>query len=143
MDSYFGGDSHEGGKVIHSLISDLPEDSIILKLLNEIAMVIQLPLTPYLCGPHSMVIHYLEDYRARRAISRRSIDAVPFPKELLLTRKISKLHETEIYTLCHEIAMLRGSGVEQVAGHTLYVFLDQYLKKRKTKPPVPPGYAFP
>ncbi len=129
--------------LIHAYISELEPDSIVLRLLNEIAMVIQLPLTPYLSGPHSMVIHYLEDYRARRAISKTSIDAVPFSKELLLARKISKLHETEIYTLCHEIAMLHGSGVEKVAGHTLYVFLDQYLKKKKKKPPVPPGYALP
>jgi hypothetical protein len=83
----------------------------------------------------------------RRPISKIGIDTVPFPKDLLLTKKIKKLHDTDIYWLCHEIAQIKQSGVEPNAGKTLYVFLDQFLKddskkKKKTKALLP-GYLIP
>lgn len=150
MDNYFGGDSHNSGRLVETWISELPEDSLVLKLLNEIAKVIDLPLTPCLSGPPSMVLHYLLDYRVRRPISKRSIDAIPFPKDFMLTWKIKALHDTEIYCLCQELAIMAEISIETVMGKTLYIFLDQSLayilldqkkKKRKRKPPELPGYS--
>lgn len=130
--------------LIHTYIENLPSKSPILKLLKEIEEVISFPLAPYL-EKSSMVIHYLKDYRTRRPIGKDSIDAIPFSEQYLLKQKIRKLHETEIYWLCQEIAQLKNSGVERNAGKTLYVFLDQYLddKKKKIKKSVLPGYLIP
>lgn len=122
---------------INKKIADLAEADSILQLLREIEMVIRLPLSGYTGS--SQVIHYLKDYRSRRPIGKASIEAHPFPKELMLTKKISKLHGTDVYMLCHEIAGLHGTSIEKVAGHTLYVFLDKYLKDsvKKSYPPQP------
>ena len=57
------------------LIKNLSEDSIILKLLREIEMVIHFPIIP---NDKTMVIHYLRDYRMRRPIGKISIEATPF-----------------------------------------------------------------
>lgn len=128
-------------KFSHNRIHDLKEDSKIFQLLKEIAQVTQFPLHPYLSNPHSMVIHYLIDYRKRRAITKDSLDAIPFSETLLLKQKIKKLHETEIYWLCNEIAQLKRSGVEKISGKTLYVFLDEYLNpKKKPAKQLLPGY---
>ncbi|OGH05908.1 MAG: hypothetical protein A2W22_06920 [Candidatus Levybacteria bacterium RBG_16_35_11] len=117
---------------IHTFIVHLDQDGAIFKLLREIEEVTKFPLRPYLNGKH-MVIHYLKDYRARRPIGKDCIDAVPFSASLLLKQKIKKLHNTDIYWLCHEIARIKRTGVEQIAGKTLYVFLDQFLKDEKRK----------
>ncbi len=132
-------------RITEKFIRDLGPDSIILKLLKEIELVAQFPLAPFLKG--SMVVHYLMDYRARRPISKDSIDALwPLLEDFLLTKKIRKLHDTEIYWLCNEIAQMKRSGVEKIAGSTLYVFLDRYLKdekKKKMKKLLLPGYSLP
>ncbi len=124
----------EHKKLIHTLIQDLPEKSLVLQLLREIESVTHLPLEP---TRGRMVIHYLTDLGARRQITRRSIDATLFWERPLLTRKIRTLHETEIYRLCHEIAQMNRSGVEAHGGATLYAFLDRQLKnapKKRAKP---------
>jgi hypothetical protein len=123
-------------------IKDLAHDSLILVLLKEIAHATQFPLEPH--QNRSMVIHYLKDYRVRRPITKESIDAVDPFNTFHLRKQIKKLHGTEIYFLCDEIAHFRGTGVERIAGHTLYSFLDQYLKdgKKKKKRPLP-GYLVP
>lgn len=124
---------------IHKLIKDLEEDDSIMLLLKEIEMVIRLPLSMYTGDHHQQVIHYLKDYRLRRKIGKDGIEAHPFPKELMLTKKITKLHGTDVYMLCHELASLHGSSIEKEAGRTLYVFLDSFLKdkKKKSYPPQP------
>lgn len=125
-------------------IRDLPEDSLILKLLREIAEVTQIPLEPFRNNDKSMVIHYLVHYRAKRPITKDSLDAIPFSDEYLLKKKISKLHETEIYLLCNEIAQMKRTGVEKISGMTLYVFLDRYLnEKQKKKKRQLPGFLIP
>ncbi len=123
-------------------IKDIAEDSLILKLLKEIAQATQFPLEPH--QSRSMVIHYLIDYRIRRKITKESLDAVDPFNTFLLRKKISKLHDTEIYFLCDEIAHIQGTGVEGVANNTLYSFLDRFLKagKKKKKQPLP-GYLIP
>lgn len=123
-------------------IKNLADDSLILVLLKEIAQAIQFPLEPHQRG--SMVIHYLQDYRIRRPITKESLDTVdPFNK-FLLRKQIRKLHGTEIYFLCDEIAHFYGTGVERIAGCTLYSFLDRYLKDgKKRKKPLVPGYLVP
>ncbi|MDH4232894.1 MAG: hypothetical protein OEW04_12810 [Nitrospirota bacterium] len=120
-------------RVAETFIKDLPEDSPVLKLLKEIAEVTHFPLAPHLEDKHSMVIHYLKDYRSRRPISKESLEAIPFSDTWLLKKRISKLHDTDIYWLCNDIARMKNTGVEKIAGKTLYVFLDQYLKDDKTK----------
>lgn len=122
---------------MHKLIADLDEDDAIMRLLKEIEMVIRLPLSTY--TGKDQVIFYLKDYRRRRPIGKASIEAQPFPKELMLTKKISKLHGTDVYMLCHELASLHDSSIEKEAGRTLYVFFDQFLKdkKKKSYPPQP------
>ncbi len=117
-------------KIIDTFIRDLDQSSIILNLLKEIELVTRFPLVPHMNSP---VIHYLTDYRERRPISTESIDAIPFSGDMLLTKKIKKLHETEIYWLCNEIAQIKHMGVEKVSGKTLYIFLDQYLQDKKKK----------
>lgn len=130
-------------KHIHTYIRDLSEDSVILKLLKEIEFAVQFPLSGYLKG--SMVIHYLMDYRVRRAIGRESLDAIPFSESLLLRQKIKKLNDTDIYWLCNDIAQMKRTGVEKHEGMTLYVFLDRFLKDGKTKSSKSqlPGYMIP
>jgi hypothetical protein len=138
--------------LIHTYISELPEDSLVLKLLYEIAKVIELPLSQYNSGPHSMVIHYLTNYRRRRDITKRSIDAKLFPNDNLLTQKIKKFDNTDINDLCKELCALQGISIENILESTLYVFLDKSIayinldakkKKRKRKAPPPPGYSIP
>ncbi len=129
-------------KLLQTFIRDLSEDSLILDLLKEIEMVTKFPLESF--KKTSMVVHYLREYRIRRPISKDSIDAIEFSDSLLLKHKIKKLHDTEIYWLCNEIAQMKKSGVERHAGKTLYVFLDQYLKDdKKIKRPPLPGYLIP
>lgn len=123
-------------KYLHSYLKNFNEDDDIMKLLKEIEMVTKFSLSPYLSN--SMVIHYLKDYRARGSITKDSIDAVPFSDSLVLRQKIKKLHDTQLYWFCNEIAGLKRSGVERNEGNTLYVFLNRYLKdaapkKRKRK----------
>lgn len=119
--------------VAETFIRDLEEDSLILKLLKEISHLTHFSLTPHLEDKHSMVIHYLKDYRARRPISKESIDAIPLPGDWLLTKKIKNLLDTDIYWLCNDIARMNRISIETVSGKTLYIFLDQYLKDNKKK----------
>lgn len=84
-------------KHIHTHIRDLSEDSVILKLLKEIELAVQFPMSGYLKS--SIVIHYLTDYRVRRPITRESIDAIPLSDSLLLRRK-SKAFTTRTFTGC-------------------------------------------
>lgn len=131
--------------ILQTFIKDLDQDGKVMQLLREIEQVIQFPIAPYLKA--SMVVHYLTDYRVRRPITKDSIDAIPFSDDLLLKKKINKLHDTDIYLLCHEIAQMKRSGVEKIAGKTLYVFLDQYLKddrgKTRRSTTQLPGYLIP
>jgi TATA-binding protein-associated factor Taf7 len=117
--------------IAETFIRDLEEDSVVLKLLKEIADLTHFSLTPHL--KNSMVIHYIKDYRARRPISKESIESIPLPGDWLLTKKIKKLHETDIYDLCNNIARMNRISIENVSGKTLYIFLDQYLKDNKKK----------
>ena len=130
---------------MHKLIKDLEEGDSILLLLQEIEMVISLPLSMYTGDDHhQQVIHYLRDYRRRRPIGKASIEAQPFPKNLMLTKKISKLQGTDVYMLCQELASLHHSSIEKEAGRTLYVFLDLFCKdKVKKKYPLQPAYMLP
>ena len=128
-------------KFMHMRISELEEDSVILKLLREIEQVTQFPLQPHLSDPNGMVIHYLKDYRDRRPITKDGLDGIPFSESFLLRQKIRKLHDTEVYWLCNEIAHMKRTGVEKISGKTLYVFLDQYLNpKKKPAKHLLPGY---
>lgn len=130
-------------KFIHAFIRDLDHTSMILKLLKEIEMVTHFPVDSYV-RDRGMVIHYLRDYRSRRPITKESLDAIPLSDSLLLRQKVKKLHDTDLYWLCHEIAQLKSSGVEKNAGKSLYVFLDQFLKedKKRSKRELP-GYLIP
>ncbi len=118
-------------KIIHRWIGDLREDDIIWQLLKEIEAAVKLPLSPFL--KKSMVIQYLMDYRVRRPIDKNGLDTVPLPRTALLRQKLSKLKETDIYWLCWEIAQLKHISIENVPDHTLYIFLDRYLKEGKKK----------
>lgn len=124
-------------------IRNLPEDSMILKLLREIAEATQIPLEPFRNNDRSMVIHYLIHYRAKRPITKDGLDTIPLSDDYLLKKKISKLHETEIYWLCNEIAQMKRSGVEKISGMTLYVFLDRYLNEKQKKKRQLPGFLIP
>jgi hypothetical protein len=117
-------------KLLHKIISEFAEDSLVIKLLKEIDMAVVYPLKSFMSSP---VIHYLKELRARRPITKESIDSIPFSDSFLLKMKIKKLHGTELYQLCNEIAFIKNSCVEEVEGKFLYVFLDQYLVDGKIK----------
>lgn len=115
---------------LQTFVKDI-KDKDILELLKEIEAVRKFAIAPYIKG--SMLVHYLTDLIKRGPITKESIDAKPFSGSMLLRQKIKKLHDTEIYWLCNEIAALKRSGVELNEGKTLYVFLSQFLKEPKTK----------
>lgn len=115
-------------KLLHKIISEFDEDSLVMKLLKEIDTAVVYPLESFMSSP---VIHYLKELRVRRPITKESIDAIPFSDSFLLKLKIRKLHGTELYQLCNEIALMKASRVEEVEGKFLYVFLDQYLVNGK------------
>lgn len=119
-------------KLLHKIISEFAEDSVVIKLLKEIDMAVVYPLESFMSSP---AIHYLKEFRARRPITKKSVDAIPFSDSFLLKMKIRKLHGTELYQLCNEIAFMKDSCVEEVEGKFLYVFLDQYLVDGKIKKP--------
>jgi hypothetical protein len=52
----------------------------------------------------------------------------------LLSRKIGKLQDTAIYTVCEEIARTHNSSAEAVLNLALYVFLDRYMPNFEKKP---------
>lgn len=132
-------------KIMHSYISQIPEDSMLYGLLREIEMVTEYPLE--LHKDKGMLIHYLDDLISRRPISKVCIDLVPNSSTFHLKQKIRNIKDTQLIKLCEEIATNKGSTFEDIIGMTLYVFLDRYLKanfipsKRKPKPL--PGYAYP
>jgi hypothetical protein len=115
------------GKIIHLFISSLNEDSMILKLLKEIEITAHYPLEPLSNGT---VIQYLKDLITRRPITKESIEAISDSSKFLLKMKIRKIEDKQIIKLCEEIAMIKGSGFENISGMTLYVFLDRYLKDK-------------
>ena len=118
---------------IRKRISEISEDDDIYRLLQEIEIVTKFSLSPFRNNGPSQVIHYLTEYRKRRPIDKTGINTYPLPKELLLTKKISKLNGSNVYELCRELAALKGESIENCGGNTLYVFLDRYLKDGKKK----------
>lgn len=135
----------KANKVMHSYMSDIEDNSILFKLLKEIEMVAEYPLDTH--HYKGMVIHYLKDLRARRPITKYSIDAVPNSSTFILRHKIRTIKDHQLLKLCVEIANNKKSELEDVKGMSLYVFLDRYLKDvvktKKRKPKPLPGYAYP
>lgn len=117
-------------------IKELDEDSDVYKVLKEVELVKNFPLSPF--KNNSMVIHYLRDCILKRgSITKDNLDLIPH-NSLLLRKTLKKLHNSDIYFLCQSIAVLGKSGVEKNAGSKLYVFLNKYLKnppkkKKKTR----------
>ena len=114
------------------------EDKDILQLLMELNSVTGVSFVTFRENKESRLIQYLS-----QCITPSPIEGGPItPKRLnavdpfnafLLRKKIGKLHETQIYQLCHDITGLKGGSVEDYLGHTLYVFLNRKFKEKKIK----------
>jgi len=72
-------------------------------------------------------------------ITKQMLDAHDYDNSYMLRKKIGKLHDTQVYHVCHEIACARRISFEPELNKSLYVFLNQSLKDApKKKKKIPP-----
>lgn len=121
---------------LHTIISDLQKnDNDVWKLLKEIEAVTGHHLEDPYIPRNMMVIHYLQEVRLRKELTKNSLDAVPLSKDRFLWQKLIKLQDTnpDIFKLCQDIGKLRNTGLEKT-NYFLYAFLNKHLKEKKRKP---------
>jgi len=95
---------------------------------------------------NSTLLHYLQQCvrpdgasMPQVMISKQMLDAHDYDNSYILRKQIRKLHDTQIYWVCHELARARRIGFEPELSRSLYVFLNQSLKDGpKKKKKIPP-----